>query len=336
MRIGISFDLRAEVLPAGAPDDFQEEFDAPETITALAEAVRLLGHEPVLLGDGRELIRRVLEQPPDLVLNLAEGHGIARSREARVPAFLEMLGIPYTGSDPLTLAVTLDKDCAKRLVHSAGVRVPAGVLVHPGEDAGEILSRVDLPLPLVAKPAWEGSSKGIRSTCLVQEMASVAAVVAGLHRDHGQPVLLEEFVAGEEVTVGMLGNAPPTVLGLMRVYPRRPNPHFIYSLEVKRDWHNQVDYECPAELPPGVTEAVRHASLAAYRVLGCRDVARLDFRIRDGIPYFLEVNPLPGLNPVSSDLVIMARLLGLDHPTLIRLILEAAWDRLGSSVSATA
>src|SRR5579875_2377609 len=119
MNIGIAYDLKAD-LPASAdlPDDFQEEFDSPVTIDAIAAALQTLGHEVERLGDGREMLERLLSQPPDFVFNIAEGHGISRSREARVPAVLEMLGIPYTGSDPLALAVTLDKDCAKRLVES--------------------------------------------------------------------------------------------------------------------------------------------------------------------------------------------------------------------------
>src|SRR5215472_17277125 len=132
MRIGITYDLKTD-LPAAAdlPDDFQEEFDSPATVEAIAVALRGLGHQVEKLGDGRELLQRLLDDPPDFVFNFAEGQGVGRSREARVPAVLEMLGIPYTGSDPLTLAVTLDKDCAKRVVQSAGVAVPRGVVISP-------------------------------------------------------------------------------------------------------------------------------------------------------------------------------------------------------------
>jgi D-alanine-D-alanine ligase len=332
MRIGITYDLKADgFAPAGAPGDFQEEFDSPVTIEAIAAALRGLGHEVIKLGDGRELLERLLADPPDLVFNTAEGQGIGRSREARVPAVLEMLGIPHTGSDPLTLAVTLDKDCARRLVASAGVAVPAGVVVRPGEDARAAVRRARLPFPAIAKPAWEGSSKGIRGKCLVDSPADVPGVVAWLQQDHRQPVLLEEFIEGDELTVGVLGNDPPRVLGVMRVLPTRPNRRFIYSLEVKRDYLRQVSYECPAALPPEATQAVAGAALAAYRALGCRDVSRLDFRLRDGIPYFLEVNPLPGLNPESSDLVILAGLLGMSHAQLIEAILQAALERLALS-----
>src|SRR2546427_3475700 len=153
MRIGITYDLKADAPPVGVPDDFQEEFDSPATIESLAMVLRGLGHEVEKLGDGRELLERLLAQPPDFVFNFAEGQGIGRSREARVPAVLEMLGIPYTGSDPLTLAVTLDKDCAKRLVASAGVPVPFGVLVQPRQNLEEVAAEVCKQLPVIVKPA---------------------------------------------------------------------------------------------------------------------------------------------------------------------------------------
>src|SRR4051795_12714942 len=139
MKIGITYDLKSEQPPAAdLPDDFQEEFDSPVTIEAIAGALRGLGHTPVLLGDGKPLLERLLADPPDLVFNFAEGQGVGRSREARVPAVLEMLDIPYTGSDPLTLAVTLDKDCARRLVASHGVAVARGTVYHPGDDLAEL------------------------------------------------------------------------------------------------------------------------------------------------------------------------------------------------------
>jgi D-alanine-D-alanine ligase len=118
-------------------------------VEAIAGVLRELGHEVAKLGDGRELLQQLLADPPDLVFNIAEGQGIGRSREARVPAVLEMLGIPYTGSDPLTLAVTLDKDCAKRLVQSAGVAVPQGLVLLPEEDTVSFSRRSDLVLPAI-------------------------------------------------------------------------------------------------------------------------------------------------------------------------------------------
>ncbi len=373
MRIGITYDLKQascpgpEWTPRSAsghrlaerddhyPDDLFEEFDSPATIEAIASVLRSLGHEVVKLGDGRELLQRLLADPPDFVFNIAEGYGIARSRESRVPAVLEMLGIPYTGSDPLTLAVTLDKDCAKRLVAAEGVAVPRGRVLLANDGCVQLggLAKADLPvaqasrlsngaagrrshwgmaaepqcLPLIVKPAWEGSSKGIRDRCLVERLDDLEGVVARLQRDYQQPILVEEYIQGDELTVGVVGNDPPEIVGIMRVLPNQPSERFVYSVEVKRDFRQQVRYEVPADIGAPALAAVEQAALAAHRALGCRDVARIDFRLRDGIPYFLEVNPLPGLNPESSDLVIMANLAGWTHAQLIERILQAALDR---------
>ncbi len=339
MKVGITFDLKGEGLPepqgsgngAALPDDAQEEFDSPATIEAIAEVLRGLGHDVVKLGDGRDLLERLLAAPVDFVFNFAEGQGISRSREARVPAVLEMLRIPYTGSDPLTLAVTLDKDVAKRLVASAGVAVPAGVVIASDKDPRRALERQAFAFPAIVKPAWEGSSKGIRNKCLVNSSTQLLEVVESLRRDHRQPVLVEEFIEGDEITVGMVGNNPPQIIGIMRVVPLRRRERFVYSLEVKRDYRRQVRYECPASLPGEVTVAIEEAARAAWQVLGCRDVARVDFRLREGRPYFLEVNPLPGLHPLDSDLVIMGSMVGWSHARLVETIFEAAWCRVVGS-----
>ncbi len=329
MKIGITYDLKAD-LPASAnlPDDFQEEFDSPVTIDAIAATLEGLGHQVERLGDGRELLERLLRQPPDFVFNIAEGHGIGRSREARVPAVLEMLGIPYTGSDPLALSVTLDKDCAKRLVQSTGrVMGPRWAVWGPDEPLDEIETRDYLPWTVIVKPAWEGSSKGIRGKCVVDTPDELIQAIENHRRAYRQPILVEEYIEGDELTVGIVGNSPPQIIGVMRVLPTQKEERFIYSLEVKRDYRQRVRYECPAKLPPERLRAVEAAALLVYRALGCRDVARIDFRLRDGVPYFLEANPLPGLNPESSDLVILARLAGWSYEQLIESILQAAVTR---------
>ena len=330
MRIGITCDLKSTVPPPNAveslPDDWQEEYDDVSTIDAIANVLRGSGHEVETLGDGRALLRALLDNPPDFVFNVAEGHGISRSREARVPAVLEMLGIPHTGSDPLTLAATLDKAIAKRLVCGAcsSINVPAGVEAIQGQTL-----EAHPGFPLIAKPSWEGSSKGIRGTCFVRRQDELASVIESLLRDHRQPVLLEEFIEGDELTVGVVGNEPPTVIGIMRVVPLKQDTSqpFLYSLEVKRDWRRQVRYEQPAY--SSTTYAmIEAAALAAYHSLGCRDVCRIDFRLHPqrGL-FFLEANPLPGLNPESSDLVLLARLAGWTYDQLIRTIFEAAQGR---------
>jgi D-alanine-D-alanine ligase len=327
MRIGITFDLKtSDPADPSLPDDHQEEFDRPETIEAIASVLRSLGHEVTLLGDGRAFLDAILRTPVDLVFNFAEGTGVCRSREARVPAVLDMLGIPYTGSDPLTMAATLDKDVAKKLVAAAGVVVPWSFAFEPTMELADVPMK-ELRFPLVVKPAWEGSSKGIRDKCLVRKAAELPGVLAELRRDMRQTILLEEYIHGTELTVGWIGNNPGRILGIMSVLPNFVKGEFIYSLEMKRDYKRQVTYECPARLPAATLAAVEKATHAALRALGCRDVARADFRVRDGVPYFLEVNPLPGLNPEDSDLVIMARLAGWTYSQLLETIVAAARTR---------
>jgi D-alanine-D-alanine ligase len=338
MHIGIAFTLKPDSPPPqGSPDDLHEEFDSPATVKAIADVFRSLGHTVSELGDGRPLIEALLRKPLDLVFNFAEGTGISRSREARVPALCEMLEVPYTGSDPLALALALDKEMTRRVVESLGVTIPKGItLAPPAEDYDgdfaefpAILSEAQLPLPVIAKPTCEGSSKGIRNRCLIRTADEFGPTVVELWRSYRQPVLVEEFIAGDEVTVGIVGNDPPESLGIMRVIPRKNNEHFVYSLEVKRNWEENVSYEAPARLTREVSNHLEADALAVFAGLGCRDLARADFRIRDGIPYFLEINPLPGLNPESGDIVFLAYRMGFTYPQLIEKILDAAIKRNG-------
>jgi D-alanine-D-alanine ligase len=233
--------------------------------------------------------------------------------------------------------VALDKDWARSLAVGAGACVPWGRLYHgPDDPGGDPLGGADaVPWPVIAKPVWEGSSKGIRRHCLIERpgldgIGGPRAVLDSLWNDYRQPILVEEFIAGDEVTVGVLGPThAPHVLGVMRVLPRRPTERFVYSLEVKRDFRRLVRYECPARLPGATLAEIERLAVRIYTALGCRDVARIDFRLRDGVPYFLEANPLPGLNPESSDLVILAEAVGVRHEQLIGRILDAALERLG-------
>jgi D-alanine-D-alanine ligase len=318
MRIGFAFDLKTD--PSA---EWQDEFDSPETIAAIAGALRHLGHTVVELGDGRELIEKLLGDLPDLVFNIAEGHGIGRSREARVPAVCEILGVPYVGSDPLTLAATLDKDVGRRLVASIGLPVPAGGLVVPGEAMPAV------PFPAFVKPAWEGSSKGIGQHSIIENADDARRRLEALGNDYGQPVLIEEFIDGHEITVGLLGPTyKPQVLGVMRILPREPTEQFIYDHRVKSDCLKHLIYECPAQLPADMIAEIERASVRAYEALGCRDFARVDFRVRGGKPYFLEANPLPGLNPQTGDIAMIARDMGLSYTELIGRILNEAITRL--------
>ena len=328
MRIGLAYDLKDKVPePQGKPEDALEEYDSLETVGAIAKAIEAQHHSVVKLGGGREFLNNVMGQRVDLVFNIAEGLGNYRSREAQVPSVLEMLGVPYSGSDPLCLAVSLEKPLAKRLVSFSGVATPRWQVVGDTRQLKEV-EWGQFPLPAFAKPAHEGSSKGIRITSRLENSPQIVEAVTGLLEYYQQPVMVEEFISGEEVTVGVIGNSPPKVVGIMRVVPRKKTDCFVYSLEVKRDWESLLTYECPALLGKGVLQDIADSSLKAYEALGCRDFARMDFRISpDGTPYFLEINPLPGLNPKSGDLPIMAGKMGWTYEALISAVLNAALQR---------
>jgi len=161
----------------------------------------------------------------------------------------------------------------------------------------------------------------------VEDAKQASGLIESLLAKYHQPVMIEKIIFGDEVTVGIIGNSPAKVLGVMRVLPKRDNHHFLYTLDVKRNYLELVDYECPARLEEKVLERIQSSSLKVFDALGCRDFARLDFRISPaGVPYFLEINPLPGLGN-HSDLVIMAKKLGWNHRQLISAMLNAALER---------
>ena len=328
MKIGLAYDLKDTVIPTtSCPEDALEEYDSPETLDAITTALENLRHSVVKLGGGKEFITGILQNNVDFVFNISEGLGNHKSREAQIPSILEMLDIPYSGSDPQCLAICLDKPLTKILVTVAGVRTPKWQLITDQKQLKK-LKYNDLSLPAFVKPAYEGSSKGIRLGSRAETAARIDEVAAELLERYKQPVMVEEFIAGDEVTVGLVGNSPPEVLGIMRVLSRQGNTDFIYSLEVKREWEQLVDYECPARLEIDIIEEIKNSSLKVFKALGCRDFARLDFKLSpEGTPYFLEINPLAGLNPKSSDLPIMANKLGWTYQSLISAIFNAALQR---------
>ena len=333
MQIGLAYDLKSAVpVDAAAPEDALEEYDSRETVEIISDALTAAGHTVVMLGGDGEFLDNIRLEPVDIVFNIAEGRGNSRSRESQVPAILEMLGVPYTGSDSHCLTVCLDKPLAKKLVANEGVATPHWRLVNDEEELGKV-SWEQFSFPAIVKPAYEGSSKGIRLSSVVENTGSLRAEVSRLLATYKQPVMVEEFIIGEEVTVGIIGNAPPRLVGIMHILPRKRDGHFIYSLEVKRDYLNLVDYESPPQLADEVKERIALVSLKVFKVLGCRDFARLDFRVSpDGVPHFLEINPLPGLGSYS-DLVIMAQKLGWTHQGLIQAVFEAALKRYSPCVA---
>lgn len=333
MKIGLAFDLKDSIVTEqGSPDDILEEYDSPETIEGIAAVLENHGHEVYKLGGGKDFINNILSIPVDFVFNISEGLGHYRSREAQVPSILEMLNIPYAGSDPLCLAVSLDKPLTKKIAATSGIITPLWRVINSQQEIYES-NWTDFPFPAFIKPAHEGSSKGIRLFSRINNEAELIRLVPELLTDYKQPVLVEEFIDGDEITVGVIGNSSPKILGIMKVIPRKPTADFIYSLEIKRDWEKLVDYECPAQLNDGTLRKIETFSRKIFKELDCHDFARVDFKLNDnGEPNFLEINPLAGLNPKSSDLPIMIHKQGLKYEDLIIDILNAALERYNQCV----
>jgi len=325
LRIALTYDRKEDYLAAGFSKEAVMEFDGEETIAGLETSLAALGHQVVRVGRGVDLARRLAAgERWDLVFNIAEGVS-GRSREAQVPAVCEMFEQPYTFSDPLTCAVTLDKPLAKRLVRDHGLPTPEFAIVERLSD----LEKVSMEGPLFVKPAAEGSSKGITARSKVENRGQLHTVAADLLATFHQPLLVEPFLPGREITVGIVGNgASATVLGVMEVSVFGGDERHAYTVANKGDWESRVSYELLNGEP--MAERARRLALGAHPPPPRRGAARLDPR-RDppGEPHFLEANPLPGLNPRTGDLPILSRLAGVSHPELLDRILAAAAERWG-------
>lgn len=322
-RVGLIYNLK-RVKPT-TDGDQDAEFDSEETIAAIAAAIAEGGHEVVRLEANPELLRSLEAARLDVAFNIAEGLR-GRGRESLVPALLEMLDIPYTGSDPTTLAVTLDKSLAKHIVRQAGVATPVStVLTRRSQKLP-----TQLTLPAVLKPVAEGSSKGVSTTSLVHTEEELRARAGELLERYRQGVLVEQYVGGREFTVGLLGSARrPEVLPPLEIVFTSDAPFHLYTFEHKQSESHEVRYEVPAQVDDALGERLARAARASYRALGCRDVARIDFRLdAEGQPCFIECNPLPGLTPGWSDLCQIATAAHLSYAQLIARILAPALRRM--------
>lgn len=332
MRLALACNRSHLYQPAdGQPEDQFEEFDAPETVDAIAQTIASFGHTVETLEADHTFPEHLKTGRYDLVFNISEGFK-GRCRESLVPAVCEMLHVPYTGSDPLTMAISLDKNMAKKVLTGL-IPLPAGRVFCSARDLDRPGALDGLAFPALIKPNAEGSSKGIRTFSRVENLTKAREVILWALNEYKGPALIEEFLPGVECTVGVVGNETPRVIGIMEIAPKKvAQEHFVYSLETKRDYKNQVEYRIPPQLPESTKKAIEEVALGAFRGLDCRDFCRVDVRLgADGMPRFIEVNPLPGLSPIKSDLVILARGMGIEYPDLMKMILDAAFKRLGLS-----
>lgn len=312
------------------PIDYYSEFDSPKTIEAIANALRAGGHEIYRVEADEDLPRWFLTHEVDLVFNIAEGtHG--PHRESQVPAILESLGIPFTGSSSLTLALALDKTKTKQVLTYEGVPTPAWQLF------ATATAPLDphLRFPLIVKPNSEGSAKGILRESVVSDEPSLRQQVRRIHEQYRQEALVEEFIEGTEVTVGVLGNDRPEALPILEIdfSTCQRSGEFFYSWRMKEYQGDEAlglnpRFMCPAKLSPELAARVQHVALRAHDALGCRDVSRTDIRVRgDGVPFVLEINPLPGLDPLESNFPIMTNAAGISYEALINRLVDSALTR---------
>lgn len=333
LTVGLLFNLGKYDPPEeGEPPDIHAELDGEKTILAIRDGLTSAGHEVVMIEGDEGVFSKLREAKIDVAFNVCEGKR-GQSRESHIPAILEMLGIPYTGSGVLALALSLDKPMAKRVLAYHNIPtpkfkvVPVGAKACPGR----------LRFPLFVKPAHEGSSMGVSPESVVRNVEELQARVAYAHKAYREPALVEEYLEGREFTLGILGNGRDTYLfPIMEInFGSCPPGHGkVYSYQFKTEWDGQEYYMCPAPVGPELAGVLRRYALAAYRALNCLDVARVDIRLNArGAPHVLEVNPLPGLVPGFSDLPRMATAAGMDYNELVKAILDCALERYGLGVS---
>jgi D-alanine-D-alanine ligase len=336
MHIGLAYNEKPDPASDRAPDDTNDafaEWDDPSTIAAVEHALGLFGTVVRLEAD-QAFPQKLTLARPDLVFNMAEGlHG--QSREALVPAICEYLNIPYTGSDPLTLALSLHKGRTKETLAFRGVPTAPFACAETLADLG----RVALPFPVFVKPVAEGSGKGVFTSNLCTTPQALRERVAFLLQRYAEPVLIETYLPGPEFTVAILGNGPeayclPVIAFDFSTLPRGAAP--VYGYEAKWVWDRPdaplAIFQCPARVPEALSREVERTALDAYSALGCRDWCRVDLRVdRFGVPNILELNPLPGIIPdpaMNSCFPKAARAAGFGYDALIQEVVRIAWRRL--------
>ena len=318
----MTYDLRDDYLAEGYGEEETAEFDHPATIAAIEGALGALGYETERIGHIRELAKRLVAgRKWDLVFNIAEGlRGFGR--EAQVPALLEAYHIPYVFSDPLVLALTLHKGMTKRVIRDLGIPTPDFTVVESPEE----IEGVALPFPLFAKPIAEGTGKGVTAASKITDREELERVCRFLLETFGQPVLIEAFLPGREFTVGIIGTGREAFFpGVLEVRLTEKAERDVYSYANKEDWHGKIEYRLASD---EMARLAGKTALASWRGLCCRDGGRVDLRAdANGIPQFMEVNPLAGLRPDHSDLPILCELAGMPYREMIAGIMRSALKR---------
>ncbi len=326
MKIGFTYDLRSDYKPADyAPSDYYGEFETEETVSSIVDALRALGHDVTQIGDLESLVSFLAAgNSVDLVFNMAEGR-YGRAREAQVPGILEACQIPYTFSDPLTLAICLDKGLTKQILQSAHIPTPE-YLVLPPNASLDMAQISPLGWPLFLKPNCEGTSKGIDEKAIVDSEPALLKRVEWLWGEYKQSVLVEKYLPRREFTVGVLGtDSQSRVLGIAEITLIGKSK--VYGFVEKEECESLVSYTAVDN--NDLVEELSKIALAAWRLLNCRDGGRVDLRLdENGRAHVLEINTLPGLHHTHSDLPIIAAQEGVSYLQLIDEILSHAAQRM--------
>jgi D-alanine-D-alanine ligase len=325
MKIALTYDLREDHLAMGFSEEDAAEFDTIETIEGIEGALHKLGYETERIGHMRSLMVALLDgRRWDMVFNICEGfYGIGR--EAQVPALLDAFQIPYVFSNPLTLSLTLDKGMTKRVIRDAGIPTASFTVVDRPSD----IEGITLPYPLFVKPVAEGTGKGISGESIIYDSINLKNRCLFLLERFKQSVLVETYLPGREFTVGITGTGQQaSTTGVMEVLLTENAEPGVYSYTNKEDWRVRCHYQV---IEGDLAESCKKVALAAWNVLQCEDGGRVDLRCDgDGIPNFIEVNPLAGMNPVYSDLPMLSRMNGISYDELMTRIMASATNKIKS------
>ncbi|MBI5573339.1 MAG: ATP-grasp domain-containing protein [Elusimicrobia bacterium] len=326
LKIGFTYDAKSDYkLLAGDSPDKYAEFDSEETLSQIENALKSSGHNVERIGNAHVLLQKIAQgERWDLVFNIAEGVQ-GRNRESQVPAILELFGITYSGSDALTMGITLDKAVAKILVKHAGVLTPEFLEIEKLSQLAE--KNFKLKYPVIVKPSEEGTSKGISTESVCRSFDELKKITERLIEKYNQPALIEEFIKGSEFTVAVIENDPPFVLPPVAIAIKgntKLGEDFYTHQRVEND---EVKYICPAPMPHTLEKKLENLALSSYKALGIKDFGRLDIRVNEkGTPYFLECNPLPNLGTIDV-FPLVAKAIGITYDQIILRILNAALKR---------
>ncbi|MAG13993.1 MAG: hypothetical protein CMN78_05300 [Spirochaetales bacterium] len=329
LNIGFIYDFPPSSSTAGT-DDVSAEYEDQQTIDWIRGALKRLG-ETTDIPWGRKALQRIIDVNPHVLFNITEASG-SRNRESLVPAIAECVGIACTGSDSVSLGISLDKYLTKVIAADAGVRTPTFALILPGDGRQVIKEKTRaLQYPIIIKPNTGGSSMGIRARSRVENYDDLLSEVTSNIDAFHTPMLIEEFVPGREITAGIISAEGIVALPVAEISFGESDPNAFYSIERKSVHKKTV--VCPAEsIPASLSEEINMAAESVFLALGCAGFARVDFRISvDGTPFFIEINPLPGLSPFYSIFPMQVKAWGAGGEDMIRMIINDALARNGDA-----